>query len=325
MSHRALITGVPGFVGSFLAEHLLDCGDAVLGCSPDGNWEPSSPAELAGRVELLAWDLGDPEGLAAEVFRRIEAFAPDQIYHLAALSVPGDCGEDDPVPRARAVNVDGTGRVMELAGRLASRPRVLFTSSSHVYAPVPPESPKIDERAPLDPRRGYGRTKLAAEAVVRRAVERLGCDAVIARSFQHTGPRQNPRMMLPEWARQFALGGSEPVKVRSLDARVDLTDARDVVRAYRLLLEHGRRGEVYNVGSGVSLRSGRVLELLREMADPRRPIVELQPGPKQDPIADVSRLVRCTKWRATIPLETTVSDTLTWWCEFLGSSEESKP
>ena len=103
------------------------------------------------------------------------------------------------------------------------------------------------------------------------------------------------------------------------------TDARDVVRAYRLLLEHGRRGEVYNVGSGVSLRSGRVLELLREMADPRRPIVQLQPGPKHDPIADVSRLVRCTKWRATSPLETTVSDTLTWWCEFLGSSEESKP
>ncbi|NQU23334.1 MAG: NAD-dependent epimerase/dehydratase family protein, partial [Candidatus Nealsonbacteria bacterium] len=207
----------------------------------------------------------------------------------------------------------GTRRVMELAAELPSRPRVLFVSSSHVYAPVTTETPVVDESAPLQPQRGYGRSKLAAEAEVRRAVEELGCDAVVTRSFQHTGPRQNPRMMLPQWARQFALAGSEPVEVHTRDAMIDLTDVRDVVRAYRLLIERGTRGEVYNVGSGVAVRSGDVLDVLRNLADPQRPIVELHPGRKQDPIANIDRLVQSTGWQPIVPIETTVADTLAWW------------
>lgn len=317
MAYHALITGVAGFAGSFLAEHLLERGDAVLGCSPDGDWEGSSPAGLRGKVELVAWDLGDPAGISDDARRKIEAFRPDWVFHLAALSVPSDCGEEEPLDLARAVNVEGTRRVMELAAELESRPRVLFTSTSHVYAPVTAESPVVDETAPVEPWRGYGRTKLAAEQQVHGAVRRLGCDAVIARSFIHTGPRQNPRMMLAQWARQFAAGGSGPVEVHTCDAVIDLSDGRDVARAYRLLLEHGRRGEIYNVGSGVARRSGDVLKILRRMADPQRPIVELYPGFKQDPIAGVARLVECTGWRPEIPLKKTVSDTLAWWRSFI--------
>lgn len=313
MAHRALITGLPGFAGSHLAEHLLDRGDSVLGCSPDGSWEKRSPRELRDRVELVAWDLGSPEGIAAEARRRIERFAPDWIFHLAALSVPRDCGSDRPTARATAVNVEGTRRVLELAGSLGGELRVLFTSSSYVYGPVDRRSPRVDETARLAPRRGYGRTKLAAEQEVRRAVERGGCDAVIARAFQHTGPGQGPQMMLPEWAEQFARGGPGPVKVHTLDARIDLTDVRDVVRAYRLLAERGARGEAYNVGSGTSRSTGEILDVLRSLADWDRPIVETRPGSKQDPIADTTRLVRATGWRATIPLEQTVADTLAWW------------
>lgn len=324
MSPRTLITGAAGFVGSFLAEYLLDCGDAVLGCSPDGKWEKSSPEELYDRVDLVAWDLGGSNGPPVAARRQIEAFRPDCIYHLAALSVPKDCGEVEPAPRAAAVNVAGTRQVLELAASLPSRPRVLFTSSSHVYAPVPPELPKIDETAPLGPVRAYGRTKLAAETEVRRAIDRLGCDVVIARGFQHTGPRQNPRMMLPEWTRQFALGGPEPVEVYNLDTGIDLTDVRDVVRAYRLLMQRGLRGEVYNVGSGTNCRNGRVMELLHHLADPQRPVVELRPGRRQDAIADVTRLVKCTGWCATIALEATVADTFAWWQQFLGSSQEAE-
>ena len=322
MPHRSLITGVPGFAGSFLAEHLLDCGDAVLGCSPDGNWERYSPGELQGRVELVAWDLGNPEGLSAQSRQRIEEFRPDWIFHLAALSVPDDCGEEEPAPVAMAVNVDGTRRVMELAVSLPSQPRVLFISSSKVYAPVSPESPKIDETAPVDPQRGYGQTKLLAEGEVRRAIEQHGAEAVIVRSFQHAGPRQDPRMMLSQWARQFVTGGSGPAEVYTCDAHLDLTDVRDVVRAYRLLMEKGRPGETYNVGSGVSRRSGDVLELLRRMADPQRPVVELRPGFKQDPVGDISRLVQCTGWHARLPVERTVSDTLAWWRAFESRSPQ---
>ncbi|MHC4406391.1 MAG: NAD-dependent epimerase/dehydratase family protein [Planctomycetota bacterium] len=313
MPHRALITGVSGFVGGFLAEHLLESGDAVLGCSPDGAWEEAAPPSLSGRVELIAWDLGRSDRLDTEARRRIEQFRPDALYHLAAVSIPEDCGNRRPTARATAVNVEGTRRVLELAASLASPPRVLFTSTSHVYAPVGRGRPQVDENAPLGPMGAYGRTKLAAEEEVRRAVAEAGCHAVVARSFQHTGPRQSPRMMLPQWAEQFARGGTEPVSVYTLNARIDLTDVRDVVRAYRLLMEHGRPGETCNVGSGACLRTGDVFEMLRQMADPQRPVVETHPGEKQDPIADPARLTGLTGWQPKIPLEQTVADTLAWW------------
>jgi GDP-4-dehydro-6-deoxy-D-mannose reductase len=315
MSHRALITGVTGFAGGFLATHLLDCGDAVLGCSHDGAWLAGSDPAVADRVELFAWDLARSDGPDGEARRRIERFRPDVIYHLAALSVQEDCGHDEPTAEAVAVNVEGTRRVLELAASLRRPVRVLFTSSNTVYAPVEPGSARVAEDAPLGPRSAYGKTKLAAEELVRRAAGGQGCEAVIARSFQHTGPHQDYRMMLPSWARQFAAGGRGPVEVYTLDARMDLTDVRDVVRAYRLLAERGRPGEAYNVGRGVEITSGRVFEILHKLADPERPYVQTQPGLRQNPIADNARLVASTGWKAEIPLDKTVADTFCWWKE----------
>ena len=307
MPHRALITGVSGFVGGHLAQHLLGCGDQVLGTSPDGRWMDSPPPSLAGRVGLLAWDIGRADGLSDPGRQQIERFRPEVIYHLAAISVPRECGDDEPSPRAMSINVDGTRRVLDLAAALPTAPRVVFISSSHVYAPVTREAPRVDEGSPLGPCRAYGRTKLAAEHEVRRA-SNTGVDAVIVRAFQHTGPGQRPPMMLPEWAQQFAGGGSQPVTVHTLDAWIDLSDVRDVVRAYRLLAERGQTGEVYNVGTGVARRSGEIFDVLRRQADPQRPIVELRPGVKRDPIANIARLVAQTGWRPEVGLEQTVAD-----------------
>jgi len=313
MPPRALITGASGFVGGFLAEHLGALGFDVMGTSPDGTWMPHSPRELADRVELVAWDLGRDERPDAEALGRIERFAPGVIYHLAAMSVPNDCGAGEPTPAAWATNVEGTRRVVELAGELRSRPRVVFTSSSKVYAPVAPEAPQVDEDAPLGPVQGYGRTKLAAERAALEAARRRGVDVVVARSFQHTGPRQNPRMMLPQWAQQFAASADAPIEVYTRDAWIDLGDVRDVVRAYHLLAERGQPGTIYNVGSGTCRRSGDVLALLCRLAGPDRRIVELRPGRKQDPIADVTRLHQATGWRPQIPIEQTVADTWAYW------------
>jgi GDP-4-dehydro-6-deoxy-D-mannose reductase len=313
MPQRALITGVAGFVGGHLAEYLLDSGDAVLGCSIDGQWLAGSPAALAARVALVAMDLGRPDGLSPAGRRAIQDFAPTCLYHLAALSVPEDCGDREPAPRAVAVNVDGTRRVLELAAGLPSRPRLLFVSTSHVYAPVASDSPRIDETAPLGPAHAYGRTKLAGEQEVGRAICRDGCDAVIARAFHHAGPRQDGRLMLSQWAKQFAAGGTHPVQVYTRDAHLDLSDVRDVIRAYRLLLERGRPGEAYNVGSGVSRSSGEILDQLRRLADPHRAIVEIRPGFRQEPIADISRLIHATGWQPQVPIQQTIADTLDWW------------
>lgn len=321
---RALITGISGFVGGFLAEHLLELGDAVLGATADGDWLPTSPPGLASRVELVAWDVGRDDGLPDESRRRIERFAPTHLYHLAAISVPALCGDQEPLPHAVAINVGGAHRAAQLAAALPTRPRVLLASSSHVYAPVDPEQPRVAESALLGPRSAYGRTKLAAEEVLRRAIETLGIDAVIVRSFSHAGPRQDDRLLLAQWARQVA-EGREAIEVRSLDAWLDLSDVRDAVRAERLVMEHGRRGCAYNLGSGVNRRSGEVMDLLLAASGRRFEVVETRPGRTQNPIADTSRLRAATAWQPEIPLEQTVADTLAWWRERLSAAPVRRP
>lgn len=316
---RALITGITGFVGGFLAEHLLAAGDEVLGCATAGGWprehaERRSPAaSVRNRIEVLRWDLGDPAGLDESSWARIADFAPTCIYHLAAISVPAFCGGEEPAPKALAVNVEGTNRVLELAAALSSRPRVLFTSTSHVYAHASAGA-IYNESAPLGPRRGYGKTKLAAEERVQAAIRQWPLDCVIARAFQHTGPRQEPEMMLPEWCQQLVAADSGPVRVRSLNTWIDLTDVRDVVRAYRLLAERGEPGGTYNVGSGRPRRTGEIFELLVKLAGSPRKASELAAeGERWDPIADAGRLTATTGWRPEIPLEKTVADTLEHW------------
>ena len=351
MTRRAMITGISGFVGPYLAAHLLESGDAVLGCSPDGGWldpPPRWPVPVdtivetnstgrchardcvsmpnlrcapgghgtrpTDRVEMVGWDIGldAPPPDAARC--AIEQFAPDAIYHLAALSVPADCGEFEPSPAAMMVNVLGTRRLLELAASLVSHPRVLLISTSHVYAPVSTQSSRVDETFPLEPRTGYARSKFLAEEELRRAICQLGCEGVIARSFNHTGPGQTPRLMVPQWARQLVADGSQPIEIYTRDASVDMTDVRDVVRAYRLLMERGESGATYNVGCGISRRSGDILDLLCTIAgQPDRPIRELRPGLRQCPIADNTRLVRATGWSPVIPFEKTLGDTLEWW------------
>jgi GDP-4-dehydro-6-deoxy-D-mannose reductase len=308
---KALVTGITGFVGTHLAEHLLAMGDRVLGTCRSGGWPADTSPELARRVPLTAWDLAG--SLDAEARQAIESFAPDCLYHLAAVSSPGNCGESCPTPHAVRVNVGGLEQALELALALPARPRVLFVSSSHVYAPVSPACPAVAEDAPLGPWRGYGMTKLAAEEALRRAVAERGTDALIARAFQHLGPRQPAWSMLSEWARQLAQGGSAPIRVYNCTTWVDATDVRDMVRAYRLLVLSGTPGQAYNVGSGRARLSGEILEALRADAGSDRPVAEQAPGPRTDPIAEIGRLLRCTGWRPEISLQQSVADTLAWW------------
>jgi GDP-4-dehydro-6-deoxy-D-mannose reductase len=308
---RALITGVTGFAGGHLAEHLIGRGDHVLGCSNTGDWLPESPAELAPRVPLLPWDLAAQSNPPVATLSAIRQFNPEVIYHLAAISIPAECGAEEPTDLAQAVNVGGTRVVLDLAAGLRPSPRVLLVSSSHVYSRVEADTPPIDESWPIAPRNAYGQTKWQAEQVAREYNATRGIDAVIVRAFQHCGPRQVGALMLPEWMAQ-CVAGTSPIKVYNCGASIDLSDVRDVVCAYRLAAIKGCPGGTYNVGSGVRRRAGDVLDLLLGLAG-RRPIEEVQPQSTYDPIADCRRLAIDTGWRPQIPLEQTIADTLEWW------------
>jgi GDP-4-dehydro-6-deoxy-D-mannose reductase len=302
---KALITGITGFVGGHLAEHLLAAGDEVVGLSTSGKWPARTPDTLVQNVRVFAHDLSanDTPPLPSD-------FTPDHVYHLAAISVPSDCGGEEPTPRAIAANVDATRRLLEWTGKIGS-PRLLFVSTSHVYPPPNSRDDRCREDQSPQPKNGYGKTKLMAEQVVREAVNSHRVDALVARAFQHTGPRQGPRMMLPEWASQFA-AGADPVTVRNRDTWIDLSDVRDVVRAYRLLMLKGARGETYNVGAGIPRRTGDILDQLVAITGAQRTIAEGRPGERLDPIADIAKLRSATGWQSEIPLDQTIRDIWRW-------------
>ena len=306
---RAFISGITGFAGSHLAEHLIACGDAVAGTNRTGRWPRNLPERLKRSVDLMAWDVADARGIEP-LQLALTAFQPEVIFHLAAISFPADCGTDEPTARAQAVNAEGTRHVLQLASSLEPRPRVVFASSAHVYGPSNVDSPPVDELAPLAPRGGYGRTKLAAEQVCREFIERDGLDVVVVRSVPSAGPRQDERLMLASWCKQFAEPSDEPVDVLMLDARIDMPDVRDVVRAYRLLAERGAAGETYNLGRGQPQVSGEVFKRLQLCAGSSRAVRELRPGRKFDPIANIGKLQSATGWQPEIDLSQTVADSL---------------
>lgn len=305
---KAFITGITGFVGGHLAEHLLAAGDEVMGLSTSGRWPARTPNELVRNVRLVQGDLSSDE--SSQGLRPVlRDFAPDCIYHLAAISVPSECGGAEPTPRAIAANIDGTRRVLEWA--MDRSIRVLVVSTSHIYGQPNSRDVLAREDDPPRPKNAYGKTKLMAEGVALDAVRAGQVDAVIARAFQHTGPRQGGSMMLPEWASQLA-SSADTISVRNRDTWIDLSDVRDVVRAYRRLMEHGQRGDIYNVGSGVPRRTGDILDQLIQLSGRAVAVEEKSPGERFDAIADIAKLRKATGWRPEVSVEQTVRDVWEW-------------
>lgn len=321
---RAVITGITGFAGSHLARHLLAQGDELLGIAS------GTPALTSPAVEIIPWDL--TTRCPHSVRRRVQDFEPEAIYHLAAISHPLQCrmadldgGVERPSEAAMRVNVGGTTAICWLATELLEPPTILFASSSHVYPLPEPQQPLMDERTAVSPRDAYGETKLLAERQLERMARSYGLPTIIARAFKQVGPGQRPEFMLAEWAAQAARGG--PVRARSPHSYVDVTDVRDVVVAYRLLMERGKRATTYNIGSGKNRRCGDICRLLCEVAgvpyeEPESaPAIEQETTSRstvsavstvthQEPIANIQRLILDTGWQPMIDLKTTIRDTL---------------
>jgi GDP-4-dehydro-6-deoxy-D-mannose reductase len=199
----------------------------------------------------------------------------------------------------------------------ASVERVLAVSSADVYGIVHEEDLPIDEDAPLRPVTPYAASKVAADYLALQAWLGSGLPVLRARAFNHLGPGQMPRFVAPALADRIArneLDGGTVVPIGNLSARRDFTDVRDVVRAYRLLIERGESGEAYNVCSGRAVSVQQLAEALLTMA--RQPM-ELKPDPALERPVDVpvllgdhTRLRTATGWEPEIPLDQTLADLL---------------
>jgi GDP-4-dehydro-6-deoxy-D-mannose reductase len=190
-----------------------------------------------------------------------------------------------------------------------------------VYGSVDDPERPCDESAPLRPVSPYAASKAAADLLSYQVTHHPGLDVIRVRPFNHVGPRQSPDYAVGHFARQLARieRGLAPPRLETgdLDARRDLSDVRDVVAAYRLLMERGRRGEAYNVGSGIPVRIHDVLNMMRGMCNAKVEVAprpeRMRPGDVGAIIADFGKLTAETGWRPQYPLERTLRDTLDYW------------
>ena len=293
---RSLITGGAGFVGHWLADHLRSLGDQVVAIDREV-------------------DVTDPSALLAAV----SDARPDAIYHLAALTHVGESW-DEPL-RVLEVNVIGTAALLAAARECGTDPRILVTSSAEVYGPVTdPALLPLTESSPTAPLTPYAASKLAAEAIVSQAGRGHGQHVITVRPFNHIGPGQTPNFAVPALAKRIVdaeRSGALTIPVGNLSARRDFTDVRDVVRAYRLLVEAGQPGDVYNVCSGVDVSIREIADRLLRLAGTSLAF-ETDAAlmrPVEVPVlrGDPGRLVEATGWKPEIPLDETLADVLAYW------------
>jgi GDP-4-dehydro-6-deoxy-D-mannose reductase len=297
---RVLVTGASGFVGGWLRGELEAAGHEVL----DG--------EEGGHPWL---DVTDRALLAA----RLEELRPEAVAHLAGVAFAGDAAADP--AQAFEVNVGGTLNLCEAVRRQGAPIAVLVAGSSEVYGSPAPADLPLTEGSAVAPVAIYGLSKAAQESVALAVAARCGMRLVVTRSFNHSGPGQRAEFVLPALARRVALvhaGQATSVPVGNLDVRRDFTDVRDVVGAYRLLLEAlvGGRfpagGAVLNVCSGRTLAIGDAVAELCRLAGVDPPIEAdprlVRPNDPPEIRGDPSALEAVTGWRPGISLDVMIAD-----------------
>lgn len=289
---RALVTGSLGFAGTHLCAHLRDMGDVVLGVDRDDA------------------DLTEPT--SAE--RLLAAHQPEVVYHLAGAADVGASWRD-PVG-TWASNATASLYLLE-AARTTGVQRVLLVSSADVYGSVREDELPLDETSPLQPTSPYAASKVAAEQLARQAWLGHGLETVRVRAFNHIGPGQRPDFVAPSIATAIAQNeqtGASEIPIGDLSPRRDFTDVRDVVRAYRLLMERAAPGEVYCVCSGRDLAIQEIADTLVGMADAA---MELRTDPDRLRPVDIPvlrgsnrKLRDTTGWTPAHAIEDTLADLL---------------
>ena len=236
--NKALITGINGFVGGYLLEELHAQGYEVVGTGSE---------EQGKGDRYFQMDVTQLE----RVREVLSEQKPTHIFHLAGISTPRFAEKNPEL--TFAVNVEGTKHLLEAASHLSEKPRILIVSSSLIYGN--PSYLPMDEKHPLDPKSVYGKSRIEQEKVVEGYRDRLPF-LIVTRSFNHTGPGQDTNMIVPKIISQMwkiKHGESQYIELGDVELKRDISHVRDVVKAYRKLLEQDKWQGVCNVCRGESI------------------------------------------------------------------------
>lgn len=315
---KALIIGGAGFVGSYLIHQLKDIDGFQVAVT-------KMPQETIPGEGFEVYDLNILERESIE--RLLAQLRPDYIFHLAAQSSVYLSWKNPGL--TIDVNIKGSVNVMDAVRTLDYQPRILLIGSGEEYGHVSPEEVPIVETNMVRPGNIYAATKVCQNLIGKIYTDAYGLEMMSVRAFNHIGPNQAPMFVVADFCKQVAeieAGLKEPViRVGNLNARRDFTDVRDVVRAYSLLAQHGKKGETYNVGSGHAVRIQEILDKILELSQTAIS-VEVDPDklrPVDVPIieANTAKLCECTGWSRQIPLEQTLQETLDYWRERTSKGE----
>jgi GDP-4-dehydro-6-deoxy-D-mannose reductase len=311
---RVLITGISGFVGSHLAEFLLERGLEVYGTI---RWRSKldNIMHIQDRVRLIETDIKDAHSMQ----KTVDDIEPDYVFHLAAQSfVPTSWKAPS---ETVGTNILGTLNLFEAIMNSNSDPRIQVAGSSEEYGMVFPDEIPIKETNQLRPLSPYAVSKVATDLLGYQYHQSYGLKIVRTRAFNHTGPRRGEPFVTSNFAKQVAeieKGLQEPVMhVGNLNAQRDFTDVRDIVNAYWLSVQKCEFGEVYNICSGVAREIQSVLDLFQDMTDVE---IEVKPDPDRLRPSDVevlkcdcSKFKKRTGWEPRIAFEDTMGDLLDYW------------
>jgi GDP-4-dehydro-6-deoxy-D-mannose reductase len=310
---RVLITGATGFVGTHLRRYLLQKTEWDI----VGTAYPRLPESYRGssREQLIPLDLTDREATDAA----LRAHRPDYVVHLAAQSHVATAYRQ-PWETIRN-NILGQLNLLEGCVALDLAPRILVIGSGEEYGRATGEELPFKEDHPLRPENPYAVSKVTQDLLGYQYFVSYDLPVIRMRPFNHVGPGQSPRFVLPAFASQVAeieAGRQQPIlRVGNLSPARDFTDVRDVVRAYYLALLDAEAGEAYNVASGTPRPIQGIVDQLLALADAE---ITYEPDPSKYRPADIpviygnaAKLHADTGWRPRIPFSQTVEDVLNEW------------
>ena len=310
---KALIIGAAGFVGSYLIQHLTTAY----------KWEIHAtklPNENLSASDIRVHDLNimNPN----EIRQLLTEVKPDYIFHLAAQSSVALSWKN---PQLTVdINIKGTLNILDTIRSLENySPRILLIGSGEEYGYILPDETPVSEQVTPRPGNIYAATKTCQNMIGNIYSRAYGMQLIMVRAFNHIGPNQAAIFVASDFCKQVSeieFGKKEPtLHVGNLSAKRDFTDVRDVVQAYGLLIQNGKPGETYNVGSGHAISIQELLDTILSLSTSKI-LVSTDPArfrPSDIPIieADISKLQETIHWYPEIPLKQTLFETLNYWRE----------